>query len=196
MVNSDLNAKTVDELVAVSKAKPGTLNLSHRLGAAASSIMDSLKRDKGADWVRVPFKGGGEATTAILGGSTPIGLIGLGNVIVADQGRQDDGAGADQQHPHAAIAGRADLRRHRLQGRAVADLVRAVRAARHAEGDHRQAQRRGRARGRAIPAFRDKYIISRGLVPAINTPDEFAAEIKADRAGAKEVVKESGLEPQ
>ena len=46
------------------------------------------------------------------------------------------------------------------------------------------------------PAFRDKYIISRGQVPAINTPEEFAAEIKADRDAAREVVKESGLEPQ
>src|SRR5262244_1754383 len=43
--------------------------------------MDNLRQDKGADWVRVPFKGGGEATNAILSGSTPIGLIGLGNVI-------------------------------------------------------------------------------------------------------------------
>ena len=43
--------------------------------------MDSLKQEKGADWVRVPFKGGGEATNAILSGSTPIGLLGLGNMI-------------------------------------------------------------------------------------------------------------------
>jgi tripartite-type tricarboxylate transporter receptor subunit TctC len=46
------------------------------------------------------------------------------------------------------------------------------------------------------PEFRDKYIIARGLVPAINTPEEFAKEIKADRAGAEQVVKESGLPPQ
>ena len=46
------------------------------------------------------------------------------------------------------------------------------------------------------PRFRDKYIISRGQVPAINTPEQFAAEIKADRAAAKDVVKASGLEPQ
>jgi tripartite-type tricarboxylate transporter receptor subunit TctC len=46
------------------------------------------------------------------------------------------------------------------------------------------------------PGFRDKYIISRGQVPAINTPEQFAAEIKAERAAAKDVVKASGLEPQ
>ncbi len=80
MINSDLNAKTVDELVAVSKQKAGTL--SYLTASVPLAVyMDSLKRDKGADWVRVPFKGGGEAITAILGGSTPIGLIGLGNVI-------------------------------------------------------------------------------------------------------------------
>ena len=35
--------------------------------------MDRLKNEKGADWVRVPFKGGGEAINAIIDGSTPIG---------------------------------------------------------------------------------------------------------------------------
>ena len=46
------------------------------------------------------------------------------------------------------------------------------------------------------PAFREKYIISRGLVPALNTPEEFARDIKTGRAGAQQVVKESGLPPQ
>src|SRR5262249_16403909 len=80
VINSDLKAKTVDELIAVSKQKPATLSY---LTASVPMVvyMDSLKQDKGADWVRVPFKGGGEATNAILSGSTPIGLIGLGNVI-------------------------------------------------------------------------------------------------------------------
>jgi Tripartite tricarboxylate transporter family receptor len=80
VINSDLKAKTVDELIAVSKQKPGTLSY---LSASIPCVvyMDSLKQEKGADWVRVPFKGGGEATNAILGGSTPIGLLGLGNVM-------------------------------------------------------------------------------------------------------------------
>ena len=80
VINSDLKAKTVDQLIATSREKPGTLSY---LTASIPCVvyMDSLKNEKGADWVRVPFKGGGEATNAILGGSTPIGLLGLGNVI-------------------------------------------------------------------------------------------------------------------
>jgi tripartite-type tricarboxylate transporter receptor subunit TctC len=33
-------------------------------------------------------------------------------------------------------------------------------------------------------------------VPAVNTPEEFAAEIRQDRALAEAVVKAAGLEPQ
>ena len=43
--------------------------------------MEKLKQQQGADWVRVPFKGGGEAVNAVLSGSTPVALIGEGNVI-------------------------------------------------------------------------------------------------------------------
>jgi tripartite-type tricarboxylate transporter receptor subunit TctC len=194
VVNADLGAKTVDELVAVSKAKPGTLNF---LTASIPCVvyMDSLKRDKGADWIRVPFRGGGEAVTAILGGTTPIGLIGLGNVTaqikagkmnalalvnnirtpalpdvptLADLGYK--GAPSETWYGLFAPAGTPKPIIDRLNG----EIVKVV----------------------SDPGFREKYIISRGLVPAIDTPEEFARDIKTGRAGAEQVVKESGLPPQ
>ena len=194
VINSDLHAKTVDELVAVSKAKAGTLSY---LTASIPCVvyMDGLKRDQGADWVRVPFRGGGEAVTAILGGTTPIGLIGLGNVIshikagrmtavalvnnirtpllpntptLADLGYK--GAASQTWYGLFAPAGTP---------RAVIDKINAEVKRVFADKD-----------------FVDKYVISRGQVPAVNSPEEFAAEIAADREGAKEVVKLSGMEPQ
>src|SRR5262252_9362788 len=80
VVNSQLGAKTIDELIALSKAKPGTLNYL-TASVPLALYMETLKKEKGADWVRVPFKGGGEAVNAVLSGSTPIALIGEGNVI-------------------------------------------------------------------------------------------------------------------
>jgi tripartite-type tricarboxylate transporter receptor subunit TctC len=194
VVNSELGAKTVDELVAVSKAKPGTLNY---LTASIPCVvyMDSLKRDKGADWIRVPFRGGGEAVTAILGGTTPIGLIGLGNVTaqikadkmnalalvnnirtpllpdvptLADLGYK--GAPSETWYGLFAPAGTPKPIIDKLNS----EIVKVV----------------------SDPGFREKYIISRGLVPAIDTPEEFARDIKSGRAGAEQVVKESGLPPQ
>jgi tripartite-type tricarboxylate transporter receptor subunit TctC len=194
VVNSELGAKTVDELVAVSKAKPGTLNY---LTASIPCVvyMDSLKRDKGADWIRVPFRGGGEAVTAILGGTTPIGLIGLGNVTaqikagkmnalalvnnirtpllpdvptLADLGYK--GAPSETWYGLFAPAGTPKPIIDKLNS----EIVKVV----------------------SDPGFREKYIISRGLVPAIDTSEEFARDIKSGRAGAEQVVKESGLPPQ
>jgi tripartite-type tricarboxylate transporter receptor subunit TctC len=194
VVNSSLDVKTVDDLIAVSKAKPGTLNY---LTASVPCVvfMDSLKRDKGADWIRVPFKGGGEAVTAILGGSTPVGLIGLGNVT------SQISAGK-----MTALALTNNIRTPLLPNvPTFADLGYKGAASQTWYGlfappgtpkafvDKLNSEIR-----RVVndPAFLDKNIISRGLVPAINSPEEFAAEITADRAAAKEVVKESGLEPQ
>jgi tripartite-type tricarboxylate transporter receptor subunit TctC len=194
VVNSDLGAKKVDELVAASKAKPGTLNF---LTASIPCVvyMDSLKRDKGADWIRVPFRGGGEAVTAILSGTTPIGLIGLGNVIsqikagkmnalalvnnirtpllpdvptLADLGYK--GAPSETWYGLFAPPGTPKAIVDKLN----TEIVKVV----------------------SDPAFREKYIISRGLVAATNTPEEFAKDIKTGREGAKQVVKESGLPPQ
>ncbi|HEY6383318.1 MAG TPA: tripartite tricarboxylate transporter substrate binding protein, partial [Pseudolabrys sp.] len=194
VINSDLKAKTVDELIAVSKQKPGTLSY---LSASIPCVvyMDSLKQEKGADWVRVPFKGGGEATNAILGGSTPIGLLGLGNVmsqISADKMTalalvnnirtpllpnvptlEDLGyKGAPSQTWYGLFAPPGTPK-------AIIDRIAAEVTRVFADKD-----------------FVEKYVISRGQVPAINTPEQFAAQIKADRAAAQEVVKASGVQPQ
>jgi tripartite-type tricarboxylate transporter receptor subunit TctC len=194
VVNADLNVKSVDDLIAVSKAKPGTLNY---LTASVPCVvfMDTLKRDKGADWVRVPFKGGGEAVAAILGGSTPIGLIGLGNVTAQIAAGKMTALAltnnirtpllpnvptfADLGYKGAASQTWYGLFAPPGTPKPIVDKINAevVRAFGNAE-------------------FRDKYIISRGLVPAIGTPEAFAKEIADERIGAKEVVKESGLEPQ
>jgi tripartite-type tricarboxylate transporter receptor subunit TctC len=87
VVNSQLGVKTVDELCALSKAKAGTLSYLAP-GAPMVLYMETLKKEKGCDWVRVPFRGGGEAVNAILGMSTPIGLFGEGNVIGNIRGGQ------------------------------------------------------------------------------------------------------------
>jgi len=192
IINSDLGAKTVDELVAVSKKKAGTLSyLTASIPLAA--YMENLKRDKGADWVRVPFKGGGEATNAILSGSTPIGLFGIGNVM-----------GHIKSGKMTALALVNNVRTSQLPDvPTLADLGYKGAASQTWYGlfapvgtpkpviDKINAEVR---RVFADKEFVEKYVTSRGQVPAVNTPEQFANEIKENRAAAKQVVKDSGLE--
>ena len=46
------------------------------------------------------------------------------------------------------------------------------------------------------PGFRERHLTARSLVPAVNTPAQFAAEIDKDRAAARQVVRDAGLQPQ
>ncbi len=194
VVNSDLKVKSVDELIALSKAKPGTLNyLTAALPLAV--YMDYLTREKGADWVRVPFKGGGEATNAILSGSTPIGLIGLGNVLAQiSAGKMTPLALGNNirstQLPDVPTL--ADLGYKGAPSRTWYGLF-APAGTPPAIIDKLNAEV---TRVVSDKAFQEKFIISRSMVPALNTPAQFAADIKADREVAKQVVKESGVEAQ
>ena len=43
--------------------------------------MEKWKQETGADLVRVPFKGGGDTVTGMLSGTTPVGFLGLGNLL-------------------------------------------------------------------------------------------------------------------
>lgn len=194
VVNSDLKVKTVDELVAASKANPGKFNyLTASLPLAV--FMDSLKRDKGADWVRVPFKGGGEATTAILSGTTPIGLIGLGNVKShIDSGKMTALALTNNirtpqlpKTPTFADIGYKGAPSQTWYGLfAPPGTPKAVIDKLNTEVAHIMKD----------PEFEKKFVTSRGLVTAINTPEAYAKQIVEERAGAKEVVKQSGVAPQ
>ena len=194
VVNSQLNVKTVDELIALSKAKAGTLSYV-TASVPLALYMETLKKEKGADWVRVPFKGGGEAVNAVLSGSTPIALIGEGNVIgqiragvmtplvMVNNIRSPNFPNV----PTLAETGYAGVPSRSWYGlftpagtpRPIVDKL--AKEIATIVND---------------PGFRERHLTARSLVPAINTPEQFADEIRKDRVAAGQVVKEAGLEPQ
>jgi tripartite-type tricarboxylate transporter receptor subunit TctC len=194
VINPQLGAKTIDDLIAESKAKPGVMNYV-TASVPLALYMETLRKEKGADWVRVPFRGGGEAVNAVLSGTTPIALIGEGNVIGQIK--------AGTVRPLVML--------NNLKSPLVPEVPTME------ESGYKGAPSRTWY-GLFVPAgtprpivdrlnkdireivskadFREKHLTSRSLVPALNSPEEFAQEIIADRAVAKQVVKDSGLEPQ
>jgi tripartite-type tricarboxylate transporter receptor subunit TctC len=194
IVNSDLKVKTVDDLVALSKAKKATLSY---LTASLPLVvyMEHLKKTKGADWVRVPFRGGGEATNAVLSGSTPIALIGIGNVMTfIKAGKMTALALGNNirtpQLPNTPTL--ADIGYKGPPSRSWYGLFAPA-------GTPKPIIDKINKEVRAIVGekdFQEKYLFSRGLVPALDTPEEFAAEIKAGRATAQQVVKDAGMQQQ
>ena len=194
VVNSELKVKTVDELIAESKAKPGTLSYLTP-GAPMVLYMETLKRERGADWVRVPFKGGGEAVNAILSGFTPIGLFGEGNVIGQIRAGtmtplvmvnnihspnfpqvptlKETGYNGPPSRGWYGLFAPAGTPRPIVDrlAKEVAIIV-------------------------AGPDFAQKQLKDRSLVGGTNSPDAFAAEIVEDRKVAEQVVKDAGMGPE
>ena len=69
IVNPSLPAKSVGELIALAKAQPGKYTIgSSGTGTSPQMTGELFRRRAGIDLVHVPYKGGPEATTALIGG--------------------------------------------------------------------------------------------------------------------------------
>ena len=78
-VHPTLAAKSVKELVAIAKSKPGQLTFSSSGNGGTGHLAgEMLKMMAGVDMVHVPYKGTGPATIAVLGGEVSMSF---GNMI-------------------------------------------------------------------------------------------------------------------
>jgi len=80
--------KSVDELVALAKAKPGQLSYaSVGTGTVHHLTAELFKSTAKIDMVHIPYKGGGPASVAMLAGEVPIGFAGYSALGIARSGK-------------------------------------------------------------------------------------------------------------
>jgi tripartite-type tricarboxylate transporter receptor subunit TctC len=194
VVNAKLGVKTLDELAALSKAKPGTLSY-EAPSVPLALFMEKWKEKTGADLVRVPFRGGGEAVNAVIGGSTPVAFFGLANWISylragSVNGLVIDGAQRSPLFPDIPTLAELGYRDNltRVYFGIVAPKGTAAPVVRTLAAEF--------ARIGSDPAFRQKRLIESGLDPVFDTPEDFAKFLEQDRAISEQVVKASNLQPQ
>jgi tripartite-type tricarboxylate transporter receptor subunit TctC len=80
VVNASLKVRNLSELAALAKAKPKTLSY-FAPSVPQRLFFERFNREHGTDLVSIPFKGGAEAVSGILSGSTPIGFFGLASFL-------------------------------------------------------------------------------------------------------------------
>jgi tripartite-type tricarboxylate transporter receptor subunit TctC len=77
-VNADTPAKTLAELLATARAKPGALSFgSTSAGGSPHMSVELLKMMAKVDLVHIPYKGGGPMLTDLIGGQIPMGVDNL-----------------------------------------------------------------------------------------------------------------------
>ena len=73
VLHAGVQAKSVKELVALLKAKPGSLNCaSAGVGSPLHLACELFQKRAGVELVHIPYKGGGPAAAAVLGGEAQV----------------------------------------------------------------------------------------------------------------------------
>lgn len=186
--------KTVGDLVAVAKAKPGALNFSSvGVGSATHLSAERFRFSAGVDAVHVPFKGGAEAMTEVIAGRIdfffgPIGLVlphirdGKLVALVVNGARR---AAALPEVPTTLEAGFADAEYPIWFG-----LFLPVKTPRDVVDKlHRET-----AKALETPKVRDK-LAALGVDPMVMTPREFDAYVEKEIAVNAALVKAAGMRP-
>jgi tripartite-type tricarboxylate transporter receptor subunit TctC len=190
-VSAALNIKSFADLAAQAKAKPFNY-MAPSLSKVA--FMEEFNKKNGTDIVRIPFKGGGDALTAMLTGTAQIAIFGIGNLVsfIRDgkiTGLAIDGDTRSPLAPDIPTFKEVGYKEH------IAATFFGIFAP---AGTPKPIVDKLNAAIVAVeskPDFQQKFLINRGLSPVLQSADEFAKELVADRAEGLAVVKASGLYP-
>jgi len=194
MVPASLPVADLAGLVALAKARPGTLNYgSFGPGSTPHLATEKFRALAGIDIVHVPFRGVAETIPALLAGQIQILIASqaaalphlragtLRALAVMHAGRQP-------AMPEVPTVGEAGYRG--AEGSAWFGVV--APAATPAPVIARLAAAFGAAA--AEPEFRERLILGLGLEPFQASPAAFAAFLRADRAAYGERIRALGLE--
>ncbi|MGZ5080214.1 MAG: Bug family tripartite tricarboxylate transporter substrate binding protein [Usitatibacter sp.] len=195
VVNPDLPARTVSELVALAKSQPGRISygaIGH--GSLSQLVMEQLKSETGVEFSVVPYKSTATYIQDVIAGHLPVALnywIVVGPQVKAGKLRALAVAArhrlsAAPDVPTFAEAGYENVDGASWQGMFVpAGTPRPIVNRLHSE----------LVRVLSMPDIKNP-IVDSGSEVGGNTPDEFAAYIRADRAKWKAAIEAAGIAPQ
>jgi tripartite-type tricarboxylate transporter receptor subunit TctC len=184
-------ARSVGELVALAKSKPGQLNYgSGGIGTGAHIAMELFKSMTGVNMVHVPYKGVGPAVTALLAGQVQL-MFGQMPITLphVEAGKLRALAVASAKRS-SAMAELPTVAEAGVPGFEVTPWFGVVAPA----GTPKEIVNKLNTEIVKILQMSDvrQRLSGLGAEPAGSTPDEFAAHIKAEIAKLGEVVKKSG----
>jgi tripartite-type tricarboxylate transporter receptor subunit TctC len=193
VVSASLHVGSLDELAALSKAKPGTLSYS-ALAIPMQITFENWKKKTGADIVMVPSRGGADMVTGLLTGTTPVVIVGLPNFISHIRSGAVKALAVDSEARSPLFPQVPTLKELGFPNLAPVYFGFVAPA-----GTPKPVVQRLHDEIVAIgnePAFRQKRLIDIGIVPIFDTPEQFGRYLKEQRAIGERMVRESGYQPR
>ena len=194
-IHPSIPASTLPELLAWARANPDRLQVgTSGIGSHHHLAAEMLARRSGLSFVHVPFRGGAEALTALLGGHISLLFGTLSTALAAGrEGKVKVIALADAER--AATMPELPAIGETLPGFAVPAIVLAMFGP--AGMEPALVARLNAAANEAIgrPEYRAR-MTEAGMVPLAGTPERCRAQFAADIAAFRRIMQEADLRPE
>jgi len=196
VAHPSLPAGTLPELIALAKAKPGSINYaSYGSGSQPHLSGEMLKYKAGIDLVHVPYKGISLAVPAVMAGEVQLTFAGIASSSAPlKSGRiKAIAIGGTKRSPlFPDVPTFAELGYPEVETHAWFGLFLPA-------GSPKEAVSRLYADVKRViddPEFRQKQLVDRGYEPIGSSPGEFSAYIVKDRESRGRAVKISGAKAE
>jgi len=194
VVRPDLGVKSLPELVALAKEKPGELTFAAALGSVTHLTVELLKTQAGIDLLMIPYKASGEALHAVLCGEVPMYFSSLPAALPHIESGSLVGLGISSLERSDAAP---DLPTVAEQG---FDGFEAVTWNGIAGPPGLPAEIVSKLHDVVEETIQDPAIVAKmgelGATPMVSTPEEFQAYIVSEGERWAEVVRTSGAKPE
>ena len=191
-VHPSLPAKSIKELIALARSRPGALNYgSGNIGSPSYLASELFKSMAGVSIVSVPYKGPSPALVALLGGDVHMTIGDVGLTMPYLKAGRLRGLAVTSPEPTALAPGLPTVAASGLPGYDSGNIVGILAPAKTpAVIINRLNQEIVRVLGRADVKQR---VIDYGSEVATNTPEEFSVLIKSDMARISKVIKDANI---
>jgi len=192
VVNTSLPVKSVGELLALAKSKPGSLSYASTGNGSSNHIsMELFKSLAGVDILHVPYKGSAPAVTDLLGGQVQLMFDNTPNVLPHVKGGRLRALGSSRAKRDALTPDVPTVAEAGVPGYELSVWFGMVAPA----GTPKEIVQKLNAeviKILAMPDVRERFL-AQGVEPQGSTPEQFAEHIRSEMAKWAKVVKDAGV---
>ena len=192
VAHPSLPAKTIPQLIALSKSKPGQLSYaSSGPGSAQHLAMELLKWRTGMDLLHVPYKGSAPAVTDVIAGHVPLMFDTIASSLPNIRAGRVRALAVGLANRSGVLPNVQTMDEAGVKGFQVAGWAGFLAPANTPQAIVQQLN--GEVLKILGQADTKERIVSLGMEPASTTPEEFAAFMKSETAKWAQAVKLSGV---
>ena len=194
VVHPSLPAKSVKDLIAIAKSKPGQLSYaSSGVGGATHMVAEVFRMMAGVDIVHIPYKGSGQAMVDVISGQVPIAF----DQITSSYPHVESGKlrvlGITSAKRFPSLPNVPTIAESGVKGY-EADSWNGLAAPAATPKEVVSRVQTEVARVLRMPDIKERFLKD-GIEPVGSTPEQFAAHIRSERAKWEKAVDRAGLKP-